>query len=200
MVNASFVTDPSTSVAVIVIVPPFDDVVSDNAMIPPAANVTPFAPDVFDVIIDVVAMPAATPKIPSFVIDPSTSTDAIVTMPSNVVPVVVNVMPDPSANCTDPPDADNVTVCVVAFDVFENVCNSLETDPSTSVAVNVMTLPDSDIDNTPAAVNVTSVEPDVFDEIIDVVPLPAPTVNEPSLETDPSTSTAPIVNVLVAGT
>ena len=78
MVNASFVTDPSISVAVIVIVPPFDDVVSDNAMIPPAANVTPFAPDVFDKIIDVVPVPAPTPKIPSLVIDPSTSTAPIV--------------------------------------------------------------------------------------------------------------------------
>ena len=74
----------------------------------------------------------------SFVVDASTA--AIVTTPSNAVPVVVNVMPDPSANCTDPPDADNVTVCVVAALVFANVCNSLETDPSTSTApiVNVL--------------------------------------------------------------
>lgn len=35
---------------------------------------------------------------------------AIVTMPSALVPVVVSVIFEPSINCTDPPDADNVTV------------------------------------------------------------------------------------------
>ena len=134
----------------------------------------------------------------SFVVDASTA--AIVTTPSNAVPVVVNVMPDPSANCTDPPDADNVTVCVVAALVFANVCSSLEIEPSTSVPVNVMMLPDSDIDKMPATDIVTPVEPDVLEFIIDVVAVPADTVNEPSLVIDPSTSTAPIVNVLVAGT
>ena len=93
-------------------------------------------------------------------------------MPSNVVPVVVNVIPAPSANCTEPPDDDNVTVCVVAALVLENVCSSLETDPSTSVAVIVIVPPFDDVvsdnDTIPPADNVTPTAPDVLDKMIDV--------------------------------
>ena len=54
--------DPSTSVAVNVIEPPFDDVVSEIERMPAALIVTPVAPDVFDVMTDDVAPPAPTPN------------------------------------------------------------------------------------------------------------------------------------------
>ena len=74
---------------------------------------------------------------------------------------------------------------------------SFVTDPSTSVAVRVMTLPLSEIDKAPAAVSVTPVLPDVFELIIEVVPVPAATVKLPSLVTDPSTSVAVISSTSV---
>lgn len=43
---------------------------------------------------------------------------AIVTVHADQVPHVVSVIFDPSINCTDPPDADSVTVCDVASEVF----------------------------------------------------------------------------------
>ena len=55
------------------IVPPLDDVDSEIVFIPAAVIVTPLAVEVLEVIIDVFDAPAPTPKIPSFVIDPSTS-------------------------------------------------------------------------------------------------------------------------------
>jgi hypothetical protein len=114
---------------------------------------------------------------------------------------IVIVDPDSVTVTLVPPDI----VTAVDPDVLDVICESLAppaptvndpslvTLPSTSVAVNVITLPDSEIARIPAAVNVTSVEPDVFDEITDVVPVPAPTVNDPSLVTLPSTSVAVIV-------
>ena len=99
-----------------------------------------------------------------------------------------------------------LTVTPVAPDVFDKITDdvappaptpnvpSLVTLPSTSVPVNVMVLPVSEIEMIPATLNVTSVDPDVFDEITDVVPVPAFTVNDPSLVTLPSTSVA--VNVI----
>ena len=73
---------------------------------------------------------------------------------------------------------------------------SFVVEPSTSVAVSVMVLPLSEIAKIPAAVRVTSVLPDVLEEITDVVPLPAFTVKLPSFVTDPSTSVAVSVIVL----
>lgn len=43
---------------------------------------------------------------------------AIVTVHADPVPHVVSVIFDPSINCTDPPDAESVTVWLVASDVF----------------------------------------------------------------------------------
>ena len=77
---------------------------------------------------------------------------------------------------------------------------SLLIEPSTSVPVNVITLPLSEIVKIPAAVNVTPVCPEVFELIIEVVPVPAATVKLPSFDTLPSTSVAVIVSVFVAGT
>ena len=53
---------PSTSVAVIVICPPFAYVVSDIVLMPATLIVTPVAPDVFDVKTDDDAPPAPTPN------------------------------------------------------------------------------------------------------------------------------------------
>ena len=63
----SFVLDPSTSTADKVIVPPLEDVDSDIDIIPDACTVTPLAPLVLDVITEVLAAPALTPKVPSLV-------------------------------------------------------------------------------------------------------------------------------------
>ena len=43
---------------------------------------------------------------------------AIVTVHADPVPHVVSVIFEPSINCTDPPDAESVTVWLVASDVF----------------------------------------------------------------------------------
>ena len=59
----------------------------------------------------------------------------------------------------------------------------------------VITLPVSEIERPVDAVNVTPVEPDVLLLMIEVVPVPAPTVSEPSLLTLPSTSVPVIVIV-----
>ena len=73
MVNTSFVVEPSTSVAVSVIVLPLSEI----AKIPAAVSVTPVCPDVLELIIEVVPVPAATVKLPSLEIDPSTSVDVM---------------------------------------------------------------------------------------------------------------------------
>ncbi len=44
--------------------------------------------------------------------------EAIVTIQSALVPVVVRVIFAPSTNCTLPPVAESVTVWLVEFDVF----------------------------------------------------------------------------------
>lgn len=62
---------------------------------------------------------------------------AMVTTPSKPVPVVVSVIPLPSANCMLPPELESVAVCVVEVDVLATVCSSLVVEPSTSVAVTV---------------------------------------------------------------
>ena len=63
----SLVLEPSDSTAVSVIVPPLEDVDSDIDIIHDACTVTPLAPLVLDVITEVLAAPALTPKVPSFV-------------------------------------------------------------------------------------------------------------------------------------
>ena len=70
-----------------------------------------------------------------------------------------------------------------------------ETVWSGDVLVRVITLPVSEIERPVDAVNVTPVEPDVLLLMIEVVPVPAPTVSEPSLLTLPSTSVPVIVIV-----
>ena len=60
-----------------------------------------------------------------------------------------------------------------------------------------MLLPLSEIEMPLPAVSVTSVLPDVLEEIIEVVPVPALTVRLPSLLTEPSTSVAVSVSVLL---
>ena len=89
-------------------------------------------------------------------VDPPPPAAAIVTIPSKPVPDVVNVMFAPSTNCIDPPEFDNVAVCVVAFDVFAIVCNSLVIDPSTSVAVTV---------TAPAVCDMTAIPEPVIDHV-----------------------------------
>ena len=121
--------------------------------------------------------------------------DAIVAIPSSPVPVVVMVTPVPSTTLNDPPELESVTVWLVASDVLANVCSSFVVDPSTSVAVRVITFPASAVVRMPAAVIVTGVPPDVLELIIDVVPVPAPTVRSPSFVTSPSTSVPVIVKV-----
>ena len=102
--------------------------------------------------------------------------------------VAENDIIPPAVNVTSVPDDEfNVT----GDDAPENV-KSVEPEPPDAFIVIVLPVSDN-VMFVPAS-NVTSVEPDVFDEITDVVAVPAPTVNEPSLETDPSTSVA--VNVM----
>jgi hypothetical protein len=66
---------------------------------------------------------------------------------------------------------------------------------SGALLVKVIVLPVSAIVNPVEAAMVTPVEPEVFELIIDVVPLPAPTVRLPSLLTLPSTSVPVIVKL-----
>ena len=183
----SLVVEPSTSVAEMVMFVPL----AENETMPPAVNVTSLPVDEFNVTGDDVPV-----KLKSVF---PVAVDAMVTIPSDPVPVVVNVIPEPSANLNDPPELDNVTVCDVASDVLANVCNSFVVEPSTSVAVNVIEPPLDDVDSLiarmPAALIVTALAPDVLDNNVDDVPDPAPTPNTPSLVIDPSTSVA--LNVTV---
>ena len=106
----SLETEPSTSVAVNVIEPPFVEVDSEMANIPAALIVTAFEPDVFVVIVEEVPLPAPTPSLPSFVIEPSTSVAAIVTIPLSPVPVVVSAIFEPSTSWMLPPELLRVAV------------------------------------------------------------------------------------------
>ena len=51
----------------------------------PAVIVTPVLPDVFELIIDVVPVPAPTVKLPSFAIFPSTSLNEVKYLPSKLI-------------------------------------------------------------------------------------------------------------------
>ena len=62
--------------------------------------------------------------------------------------------------------------------------------------MSVIVFPLSEIAKIPAAVKVTSVLPDVFELIMEVVPVPAFTVSEPSFVIEPSTSVTVSVKVL----
>ena len=97
---ASFVTEPSTSVAVKVIEPPFALVLSVMPSMPAALTVTAFAPDVVDSKVEEVPEPAPTPKTPSFVVEPSTSVAVTVTAP----PVwLIAAIPAPVIDHEPPP-------------------------------------------------------------------------------------------------
>ena len=99
-VCASFVTLPSTSVPVMVILPPFVDMLSVIAFIPAALIVTPVAPVVFDVITEDVVLPALTPIMPSFVTLPSTSVPVMVIVPADCATVLI---PAPAIVVLPPP-------------------------------------------------------------------------------------------------
>ena len=76
------VVEPSTSVAVKVIEPPFALVDSEIPRMPAALIVTAFAPDVVDSSVDEVPEPAPIPKTPSLLILPSTSVAVTVIAPA----------------------------------------------------------------------------------------------------------------------
>lgn len=105
----SFVVLPSTSVAVMVMLPE----VAEIALMPPAVIVTS---------VPVLLLSVAGEDVPEIERSvPAAAAAAIVTMPSNPVPVVVSVMFAPSDNCTLPPELLSVTVCVVASEVLSSV-------------------------------------------------------------------------------
>ena len=89
-------------------------------------------------------------------VDPPPPAASMVMIPSDPVPVVVNVMFEPSTNFQDPPPSDNVAVCDVPSLVFAIVCNSLVIDPSTSVAVTV---------TAPAVCEITAIPEPVIDHV-----------------------------------
>ena len=176
--DPSLVTLPSTSVAVIVMLPD----VAENDKIPPAVNVTSVPVDEFNVTGD-----DAPENVKS--VDPPPVDAIVIVLPTSVTvtlaPPAITTLDDP-----DVLDAISESLAPPAATVNDP---SLVTLPSTSVPVNVMVLPVSEILMIPATLNVTSVDPDVLDEITDVVPVPAPTLNDPSLVTLPSTSVAVMV-------
>ena len=155
----------------------------------PAEIVTPFAPLVFEVMMEVVLIPAPTPKIPSFATFPSISVPVTVI----VLPDVLTVLIPAPAIVTDPPELESVAV----FEATEIVCNSLVTLPSISVPVMVICPPFvlvvSDIAFMPAALIVTPAAPVVFDSKTEDVAPPAPTPKSPSFAVFPSTSVPVIV-------
>ena len=175
--DPSLVTSPSTSVAVMVMLVP----VALNETMPPAVNVTSVPVDEFNVTGDdapenVKSVPVAVAAI--VIVFPDSVTvipvppEIVIAAEPDVLELMVDVFAPPAPTLNDP---------------------SLVTSPSTSVAVNVMVFPVSAIVMIPAASMVTSVDPDVLDEITDVVAVPANTVNDPSLVTLPSTSVAVMV-------
>ena len=149
-----------------------------------------------------VCPPSASLSVPSeivrtsLVVEPSTSVavNVIVLPLSEIAKIPAAVM----VTSVEPLVFEEITD-VVPVPAFTVRLPSLLTLPSTSVAVSVITLPLSEMDSAPAAVRVTPVLPDVFELIIEVVPVPAATVNEPSLEIEPSTSVEVIRSTSVAG-
>ena len=93
----------------------------------PAVSVTPVEPDVFELMIDVVPVPAPTVSEPSLLILPSTSVPVIVI----VVPAVPTVLMPPPAMVMEPPEFERVVV----FAETDRVCSSFVVEPSTSVDV-----------------------------------------------------------------
>ena len=144
----SLETLPSTSVAVNVITLPTSEIV----FIPAAVIVTPVCPLVLEFIIEVVPVPAATVREPSLLILPSISVPVIViaspTTETTFIPAPVIEASEASL------DKSKVAVVVP---VTEMVCNSLVIEPSTSVLVNVKSLPLLVTVVIPAPVNVASV-------------------------------------------
>ena len=141
-------------------------------------------PELDNVRVCVVASDVFATVCSSLVTDPSTSVIipvfVIVRTPLRPVPVVASPMPVPSTNCMLPPELDSVAVWEVALEVLAMVWSSLVIDWSGSVFVSVITFPASLIERPVEAVNVTSVDPVVFELITEVVPVPAVTVRDPS--------------------
>ena len=106
---------------------------------------------------------------------PSTSVAPIVTVPDELEMVTI---PD-DCNVNEPPPLDKVFVYDVV-PLCPNVCNSFDVLPSISVAAIVIVFPASESAIIPDACNVIAVLPDVLEFINEVVPVPAPTVNDPS--------------------
>ena len=139
----------------------------------PASRVTPVEPLVLLFIMEVVPLPAATVKEPSFVVLRSPLFVMVV-----VPAVCARVMPVPDCRVKLPP----LLLRVLVYDVvplWEYVCSSFVALRS-PVLVRVMVLPTSEMDRPVPASRVTPVEPLVLLFITDVVPVPAPTVKEPS--------------------
>ena len=128
MVCNSLETEPSTSVAVIVMFPE----VALRETIPPWVKVTSVPVEELSVTGE-----EAPEKVKS---EPPPEVAAIVTIPLSPVPEVVSVIFEPSTNCKEPPELLSVAVWEVASEVLATVCNSLETEPSTSVA-EIVTVP-----------------------------------------------------------
>ena len=93
----------------------------------PAVRVTPVLPDVFELMIEVVPLPAPTVSEPSLLTLPSTSVPVIVM----VEPAVPTVLIPAPAIVIDPPELESVVV----FADTDIVCSSFVVEPSTSVDV-----------------------------------------------------------------
>ena len=99
----------------------------------PAVRVMPVLPDVFELMIEVVPLPAPTVSEPSLLTLPSTSVPVIVM----VEPAVPTVLMPPPAIVIEPPELERVVV----FADTDMVCSSFVVEPSTSVAVTVIAPP-----------------------------------------------------------
>lgn len=169
--NASSLTRGPTTL----IVPPLELVVSVTERLLSKLNVTPVPPMVLVVTTEVVPVPAATPNKPSLSVSPSTSDDVMVILDE----VPARVMLDPAVMVTSVP-LEELSVN------GEEVPLTERSVPGPEAAAMVMVLPVSDNVTFAPADKVTAGEPVVFELIMDVEAVPAPTDNEPSFELDKS--------------
>lgn len=168
--NSSLTRGPVT-----LIVPPLAPVVSVTLRLLSKLKVTPVPPVVFVVSIEVVPVPAPTPIKPSLSVSPSTSEALTVIFVD--VPVRETFVPA-------------VRVTSVPLDEFkvsgEDVPDTDRSVPGPDAAAIVMVFPTSDRVTLAPAEIVTGVDPPVFELMIEVVAVPAPTVKEPSFASDKS--------------
>lgn len=175
-------TSSLTRGPVTVIVPPLDPVVSVTLRLLSKLKVTPVPPVVFVVSTAVVLDPAPTPSKPSLSVSPSTS-EALTVMFVDV-PVRETLVPA-------------VRVTSVPLDEFivngDDVPVTDRSVPGPDDAAIVMVLPVSVMAIFAPAAIVTGVDPPVFELMIEVEAVPAPTVKDPSFVSDKS----PVLEITV---